>query len=774
MPSFDCPRCGAALRRGRKFCSSCGLALVACPACGGVNGREARFCGDCGGALPSAEAIAAPAGEEAGDAGAAERRQLTVMFCDLVGSTALSDRLDPEDLQLVIAAFHSCAAGLVARFDGAVAQYLGDGLLVYFGYPHAHEDDAERSVRAALAIIAAVHELRPVEGVALQTRIGIATGLVVIGELIGDGTERRHAVVGKTPNLAARLQSIAETDSVVIGPATRQLIHALFDCVDLGSHSLKGIAEPVTAWRVVGERPSRNRFAALHEGTLTPFIGRDPELAVIRRRWAEAKAGRGQVVLLSGEPGMGKSRMVQALRDGLRAEPSYRLSYHGSPYHQNTAFHGIIELLERGAGLLPRDSPGQRLAKLERLLERSGCNRPDVAAPIASLLAIPTDDRHPPLTLEPPQRRERVGAAILDHLAGLAARRPILVNFEDAGLLDPSTLALLGRLIERAQTLPILVMITFRPSFDPPWAGYPHVLPIRLERLDRRRSLALIAEIAGPRPLPAAIVEQVATQTDGVPLFIEEITRTLLERDTHDVEAVELEVPSSLQDTLMARLDRLARAKPVAQLGAALGRAFSHELLAAVASLDERELGRALDKLIAAGLSTPWCVTPPTPACCTATASACMPASPRRSRRGFPTPRRPSPSCWPITAPRPGWSTRRSRTGRRRLPRPMRGWPMPRRSPISAGRWRCSPAARTTAITIAASSISSSRSAPRSWWPRARRRRRPAASTPAPASSPGDSTTHHRSSPRSTASGSSISAAPSCRNRARSPTKWCG
>jgi class 3 adenylate cyclase len=336
VPSFDCPRCGAGLRRGRKFCNSCGLALAGCQACGGLNARDARFCGDCGVALQQAPAEALTAVEDAGGDAAPERRQLTVMFCDLVGSTALSDRLDPEELQTVIAAFHGCAAELVARFDGAVAQYLGDGMLVYFGYPHAHEDDAERSVRAALAIIAAVHALRPVPGVALQTRIGIATGLVVIGELVGNGPQRRHAVIGKTPHLAARLQGIAEPDSVVIGAATRQLIHALFECADLGQHQLKGIATPAPAWRVIGERRTRSRFKALHEGALTRFIGRERELAVIRRRWAEAKAGHGQVVLLSGEPGMGKSRLVQALLESLRGEPCYRFSYHGSPRSSNS------------------------------------------------------------------------------------------------------------------------------------------------------------------------------------------------------------------------------------------------------------------------------------------------------------------------------------------------------------------------------------------------------------------------------------------------------
>jgi class 3 adenylate cyclase/predicted ATPase len=588
---MECPHCGAALPRRRNFCGACGTALTACPACGGLNRAGDGFCGDCGQALAGSLRPVAPA--------AAERRQLTVMFCDLVGSTALSQRLDPEDLQQVITAYQDCCATLVARFEGAVAQYLGDGILVYFGYPQAHEDDAERSVRAALAVVDAVARLRPVRDVALRVRVGIATGLVVTGELVGDPRRREHAVIGETPNLAARLQQIAEPGTVVIADATHRLVAGLFDCAPLGERLLKGFDVPVAAWLVEGERRAPSRHEVPHGGGLTPPIGREGELELIERRWQEAKAGHGQVVLIEGEPGMGKSRLVQALRARLRGEPGHRIAYHASPYHQNTAFHAVAELVERGAGIRPGDAPATRLARLGAMLERSGTGRPEAVAALAALLDLGAGDG-----ASPEAQRRALEATVLDHLAGLASRRPLLASFEDAGLLDPSTLELLGRLIERAQSLPMLLVITFRPSFAPPWAGYPHVTPIRLDRLDRARTLALIARIAEGRPLPPATIEEIAARTDGVPLFVEELTRAALEAPPAGPGGPQPlpAIPASLQDSLMARLDRMARAKAVAQMAAAIGRVFSYELLAAVSPLAEPELRLALDQLVEAGL----------------------------------------------------------------------------------------------------------------------------------------------------------------------------
>ncbi|MFO1061505.1 MAG: adenylate/guanylate cyclase domain-containing protein [Dongiaceae bacterium] len=590
---MECPHCGAALPRRRNFCGACGTALAACPACGGLNAAADAFCGDCGQALAGSVRAAAPA--------AAERRQLTVMFCDLVGSTALSQRLDPEDLQQVITAYQDCCAGLVARFDGAVAQYLGDGILVYFGYPQAHEDDAERSIRAALAVVEAVARLQPVRDVSLRVRVGIATGLVVTGELVGDPRRREHAVIGETPNLAARLQQIAEPGGVVIADATHRLVAGLFDCAPLGERLLKGFDVPVAAWLVAGERRAQSRHEVLQGGALTPPIGREGELELIERRWQEAKAGRGQVVLIEGEPGMGKSRLVQALRARLRGEPGHRIAYHASPYHQNTAFHAVAELVERGAGLRPGDPPATRLARLAAMLERSGTGRPEAVAALAALL----DPEAAASGESAEAQRRRLAATVLDHLAGLAGRRPLLASFEDAGLLDPSTLELLGRLIERAQGLPMLLVVTFRPSFAPPWAGYPHVTPIRLERLDRERTLALIARIADGRPLPPATIEEIAARTDGVPLFVEELTRAALEAPRAAGESGPQPppaIPASLQDSLMARLDRMARAKAVAQMAAAIGRVFAYDLLAAVSPLAEPELRSALEQLVEAGL----------------------------------------------------------------------------------------------------------------------------------------------------------------------------
>jgi class 3 adenylate cyclase/predicted ATPase len=568
------------------------------------------------GPAPSAAAPspAEPGTPPAARSGEAERRQLTVAFVDLVGSTELSRRLDPEDMRGLIRAYQNLVAGEVTRFEGHVAKYMGDGVLAYFGWPRAHEDDAERAVRAGLAVAAAVPGLAAPAGERLAARIGIATGPVVVGELIGSGKAREREVVGETPNLAARLQALAEPGAVVVAEGTRRLLGGLFALRDLGASALKGFAEPVRAFAVAGEGAAEGRFEAMHAAGLTPLVGREQELALLLDRWERAKEGEGQVVLLSGEAGIGKSRLVRALREHLGEEPHTPLSQFCSPYHANTALHPVVGLLERAAGLHREDPPERQLDKLEAMLALAVQDVREGAALLADLLGIPAAGRYPSLDLSPQQRKERTFKVLLDQLAGLATRRPALALYEDAHWADPTTLELLGRVLERVQRLPVLALVTFRPGFVPPWAGHGHATALSLGRLGRRQGGAMVGRVTAGKVLPAEVLDQILARTDGVPLFVEELTKAVLEsgllteRGDH-YELVgplpPLAIPSTLQDSLMARLDRLAPIKEVAQLAACIGREFSHELIAAVAALPAPELDRALAELISAELVFP-------------------------------------------------------------------------------------------------------------------------------------------------------------------------
>ncbi|HJR22546.1 MAG TPA: AAA family ATPase [Dongiaceae bacterium] len=542
---------------------------------------------------------------------AAERRQLTIMLCDLVGSTALSARLDPEEMREVLHAYQNTAADAVAHFEGHVAKYMGDGVLAYFGYPRTHEDEAERAVRAGLAIVEAVRALKSPNGKILQVRVGIATGPVVVGDLIGEGAAREETVVGETPNLAARLQTLAEPDTVVIGSHTRRLVGGLFDLADLGMHTLKGLPTPVRAWRVLGESRAESRFDALRSAVLTPFVGREHELGLVLDRWERAKEGEGQVVLLCGEPGIGKSRLVRALREQLGREAHTFLSHYCSQHHQTSPLHPVIELLERAAGFERDDQPEQRLNKLEALLSLSADNTAGVAPLIAALLRIPTGERYPPINMTPQRQKELTLESLVDQLVGLAGRQPVVAVYEDVHWSDPTTLELLDRVVERIQTLRVLVIVTFRPEFVASWTRYAHVSSLTLGRLSRRQGAAMVERVAGGKSLPASILERIVAKTDGVPLFVEELTRAVFEtgllKDTGGNYVLSsplpsLEIPATLQDSLMARLDRLAPAREAAQVGAAIGREFSHELLAAVAQMPERSLKEGLADLIDAGL----------------------------------------------------------------------------------------------------------------------------------------------------------------------------
>jgi class 3 adenylate cyclase/tetratricopeptide (TPR) repeat protein len=538
----------------------------------------------------------------------AERRQITVMFSDLVGSTALSARMDPEDLREVISAYQKCVAEAVRRFGGFVAKYLGDGVLVYFGYPEAHEDDAERAVRAGLEVIASVIALKT--PVSLQTRVGIATGLVVVGDLIGSGDAQERGIVGETPNLAARLQGIAEPNTVVIAEATRRLLGNLFELKDLGARDLKGLAEPAGVWVALRASTVESRFEALHPSGLTALVGREEETELLLRRWSRAKSGEGQVVLISGEAGIGKSRLTAALLESLAPEPHTRLRYFCSPQHTDSAFYPIIGQMERAAGLLHDDTPQQKLDKLDALLAQTSTSIQD-AALIAEMLSLPNDGRYPALELTPQQRRQKTLEALTAQIETLSRQKPVLMIFEDAHWADPTSLEVFGRVVDRMRTLRVLLLVTFRPEFEPPWIGRSYVTALTMNRLTEREVNAMIDRVVGNKRLPASIRQDIIERTDGIPLFVEEMTKAVLEAAETDGTAVRvaaavpspvLAVPASLHASLMARLDRLGSAKAIAQVGAVIGRGFSHALVAAVVHKSQRELETGLEQLIAAGL----------------------------------------------------------------------------------------------------------------------------------------------------------------------------
>jgi class 3 adenylate cyclase/predicted ATPase len=538
---------------------------------------------------------------------AAERRQVTLMFSDLVSSTALSARMDPEDLREVITAYQKRVAETVQRFGGFVAKYLGDGVLVYFGYPQAHEDDAERAVRAGLDLITAVGSLKV--RAPLETRIGIATGMVVIGDLIGSGSAQEQAVVGETPNLAARLQAIAEPNMVVIAESTRRLLGNLFELKELGAQDLKGMTGPVSAWAALRPGAVESRFEALHGSGLTNLVGREEELEVLVRRWSKATTGEGQLVLLSGEAGIGKSRLTAALLERLAAEPHMRLRYFCSPQHTDSALYPIIGQMERAAGFAHGDTSQVKLDKLDTLLAQTSTSAQAVAL-FADMLSLPNDARYPVLDISSEQRRQRTLEALGSQMEALSRSKPVLMIFEDAHWADPTSLEALSRVVDRLRKLRVLLIVTFRPEFDPPWIGRPYVTALTLNRLAQRDIEAMIDGVLGNKRISASIRKDIIERTDGIPLFVEEMTKAVLEAESENeaqrtaaaIPSPAAGVPPSLQASLMARLDRLGGAKQVAQIGAAIGREFSHALLSAVVSKPEPQMTAALNRLIAAGL----------------------------------------------------------------------------------------------------------------------------------------------------------------------------
>jgi class 3 adenylate cyclase/tetratricopeptide (TPR) repeat protein len=525
----------------------------------------------------------------------AERRQLSVLFCVLVGSIELAARLDPEDFGTLQAAYQRLVAEAVARCDGFIAKYLGDGLLVYFGWPRASEANAEQALHAALAVAEAV-ALAPIGGEALRVRIGVATGLVVVGDRVRIGEAWEQTTIGETPNRAARLQALAEPGRIVIDDATRRLVGGLFDIRAMGAVSLRGLPRPVEVFEVRGERADESRFDALHATGLTPLVGRGEESTVLLQRWHRVQSGSGNAVLLSGEPGIGKSRVVRELRNWLADTANMQLIFSCAPHQRDSPYYPFIQHLQHAAGFARLDGAAARLGKLKALLAKTGGDEQGFAL-LADLLSIPSDGSSVKLNLSPRQRRERTAAALIGQVVAAAACAPVLLVFEDVQWMDQTSLEVLDALVDRVADLPALLIITFRPEFTAPWSSHHHTTVLVLNRLDHGAAAQMVAQISGGA-MPESLSQRIIARADGVPLFLEELTKTMLEGGAE----AGTSLPATLHDSLMERLDRLPAAKHMAQLGAAIGRSFAHELIAALSDVPEKALCSALDQLVSSGL----------------------------------------------------------------------------------------------------------------------------------------------------------------------------
>jgi class 3 adenylate cyclase len=594
----------------------------------------------------------------------AERRQVTVLFCDLVGSTALAGTIDPELLSVVIRHYQDVCAGAIGRFGGFVAKFMGDGILAYFGFPRAFEDAAERAIRAALAIGVEVGRIESPEGICLQTRIGVATGLVVVGEIVGIGSAQERTIVGETPNLAARLQALAEPDTVLVSETTRNLLGGLFELETTGKHELKGFARPVPAWRVRGEAAIESRFAAIRAGRRLPLIGRAYEMGLTLDRWRLARLGEGHIVTVIGEAGIGKSRLVEALQEALSGERFSRIHLQCSPYHSDSALHPVIQHLNRAARFDAADSPSARIEKLSSLFAHRASSDAAAIPLLAELLSIPAPAPTMPESMTPAQRKAAIIALLVDEIVRLGETDPVLLVLEDAHWIDATTLEFMTRLADSIGSTRFLAVVTGRPEFVPPWQARPHSTLLTLERLGRAESAELIAGIAASHGLSAETIATIVAKTDGVPLFVEELTKTVMESAGEDNSAV----PATLKDSLMARLDRLGDAREVAQIASVIGRQFTLALLEAVAPGGSAELEAALVKLAAAGIVFPEgrrlersfsfkhvLVRD------TAYESLLLgrrdgtSALPTRLKSGSPGWQRSSPNCWRIISAKPGW-----------------------------------------------------------------------------------------------------------------------
>ena len=610
---MKCPRCQYEAPSGAEFCPECGTGFSAvfpavCPQCRTQNAPTYKFCTKCGSPLVPVPGQA-PEVPPARRSPEAERRQLTVMFCDLVGSTALSARLDPENLRDIVRAYQATCAEVISRFDGHIAQYLGDGLLVYFGYPQAHENDAERAVRAGLGIVDAVERLSGGTDQRLAVRVGIHTGGVVVGDVGGEGRQERLAL-GETPNVAARLEALAGPRSVVVSSATYRLIEGFFTVRDLGHQTLKGVSAPLRAFEIVEESAARSRLDAATAG-LTPLVGRAQEIGLLLDRWEQAIEGRGQVVLLTGEPGIGKSRLIQVLKERVIEAQHRQLEARCSPYYEHTPLYPIIDLLRRVLEWGHDEAHRAKLAKLERGLEGAGVALAEALPLLAALLSLRAPDRYPLPPMSPEGQKQKTLEAVGRFLQAVAADKPLLFIVEDLHWVDPTTTELLTRLLDQVPTVRLLALLTARPSFTAPWPARSHLTSLMLTRFTAKQTETMVSRVVGPKALPSEVLRQIVSKTDGVPLFVEELTKMVLEsgllverEDRYELTGPlqPLTIPSTLQDSLMARLDRLAAVKQVAQLGAALGRAFPYELIRAVSYQDDTTLDLALARLVDAEL----------------------------------------------------------------------------------------------------------------------------------------------------------------------------
>ena len=621
---MQCSSCQATLPDAVKFCIECGApAPCVCGSCGFANLARAKFCAECAAKLNANRTADEPTAVSAekgifavgSTRASAERRQLTVLFCDLVGSTLMSSRLDPEELRDVIGAYHRCIADTVERFDGFVARYMGDGALVYFGYPYSYEDNAERAVHAALMLISNVAQL-DVLGERLHVRIGIATGVVVVGELVNAGAAREQTALGETPNLAARLQAVADPDSIVIAGTTRRLVSTVFECRDLGAMSLGGFANPVRAWQVVKEGRSRHRFSAHDSSQLSyapvaqlevrPLIGRLQELGMLHGCWKQVSEGRGQVVMVTGHAGIGKTHLVRALVSHLANEPHAYLECRCSALFTNSPLYPVVALFPTVLGWARDDTSAARFEKLAVFCARH--QLPSEAMPLlASLLSLPPSDRFPLRSMSPERQRQRTLELMVAIVVSFAREKPLVMVVEDLHWIDPTSTQLLAMLMDEVPTMPLFVLLTARPDFEPPWPSQSYMERLVLTSLTPNETTEMVDHLASGKPLPLEVLSEIVSRTDGVPLFVEELTKMVLESDL--VQAREdryaltgplppLAIPTTLQDSLVARLDRLASAKPLAQLCATLGREFSYPLLQAVCGLADVPLQRSLAQLV--------------------------------------------------------------------------------------------------------------------------------------------------------------------------------
>ncbi|MDH3467638.1 MAG: AAA family ATPase [Gammaproteobacteria bacterium] len=618
--STQCHQCGGDNRSEANFCAHCGGKLLStCGQCGKRLSLDAKFCDGCGANLiPSGNGR--PPSQSATDklppelpAASAERRHLTVVFVDLVGSAEMSAILDPEEMRELLAAYQDSCADVVTRFDGYIARYVGDGILIYFGYPTAHEDDAARAVGAGLAITKAVDDLRfnfRSKAIDPRVRIGAASGLVVVGD-IGSGARREEmAVVGETPNLASRLQGLAGPGEMIISETTRKLIGGMFELEALDEATLKGIPGAMQCHRVIGEGSARTRLETVADSALTPFVGRAEELLLLENRWRQAKEGELRLVCVSGEAGIGKSRLIKSLRDSIKREPNHRLLYFGSPYHQNSAFAPIIDQLRRAFGFVHTDTDHDRINKLKKTLGELGLTTDEIIEPVQTLLSISIDGRLRADT-DPSETRTKIVQALLTVVEALCDRSPVFMLAEDAHWFDPSSLDFIANLTQRLAEKQLLLIVTHRPEFSPPVAGGTHVTELPLSRMSRGECIEIMDRVTHGKSLPESIRGEVIGKTDGIPLFVEELTKTVLETgvvENREGKFVSIEprpslaIPDSLRDSLMARLDRLATVRDVAQLAATLRRTFSLELLDAVSTLESEALNNALTRLIESGL----------------------------------------------------------------------------------------------------------------------------------------------------------------------------